>query len=389
MKKTKGYKMIGTKNGLNVYEATIEVGTNIDGKRTRVKRRHKGNAESAQIWYAKLIEEYYHKSNSTNINELSFEEYSNIFIEKYCIPNVSKVTLKGYKNYIRGVMPYIGKYKLNKITPYMLDNMYQKIKSGRKNKELSPKTMLHYYNMVNLLFKQAKKWKLIDVNPNEDATCPKVQRKKRNFYDIEQVQKLFKCLEKENIKYRTIITLTLVSGVRRGELCALRWSDVDFDNQTICIDNSLKVISGVVDEEKAKTEFSIRTIYLDNNTMELLKQYKSWQEGYKLFVGSKWQEENRVFTDIHGKHIHPSTCNKILQKVVSKYNLPNITFHELRHTCATILNSQGVDPKTISEILGHANPIISMNLYTHSLEQCKKNSANIFAELQNKAHSVV
>ena len=85
MKKSKGYKKIGTKNGLNLYETIIEVGTNIDGKRVRVKRRHTGNSESAEIWYAKLVEEYYHKSKKININDMTFLEYSNLFIEKYCI----------------------------------------------------------------------------------------------------------------------------------------------------------------------------------------------------------------------------------------------------------------------------------------------------------------
>ena len=329
MKKSKGYKKIGTKNGLNLYEAIIEVGTNIDGKRVRVKRRHTGNSESAEIWYAKLVEEYYHKTKKININDMTFLEYSNLFIEKYCIPNVSKITTKGYKAYIKVMIPYIGNYKLNKITSYMLDNMYNKIKKGQKGKELTPKTMLHYFDLVNLMFKQAKKWKFIESNPNEDATRPKLQKKKRNFYNIEQVQSLFNCLNNENIKYRTIIILTLVSGVRRSELCALRWSDIDFINKTLYIDNSLKVIDGVVDEENAKTDFSIRTINLDNNTIELLKEYKAWQDGYKLYMGNKWKGTDRVFTDKYGEHIHPCTCNKILQKIVNKYNLPKITFHEL------------------------------------------------------------
>lgn len=383
MKKSKGYKKIGTKNGLNIYEAIIEVGTNIDGKRVRVKRRHTGNTESAEIWYAKLIEEYYHKAKKVNINDMTFAEYSNLFVEKYCIPNVSKITTKGYKANIKVIVSYIGNYKLNKITPYMLDNMYHKIKKGRNGKELTSKTMLHYFDLVNLMFKQAKKWQFVEYNPNEDATRPKLQKKKRNFYNIEQVQNLFSCLDNENIKYRTIIILTLVSGVRRSELCALRWNDIDFINQTIYVDNSLKVIDGVVDEENAKTDFSVRTINLDNNTMKLLEEYKKWQDGYKLYMGNKWKEENRVFTDKYGGHIHPCTCNKILQKIVRKYNLPKITFHELRHTCATLLNSQGVDPVTIKERLGHSNINITLDIYTHALEQNKKDSVKVFSQLQN------
>lgn len=383
MGKNKGYRKIDTKNGLNIYETVIEVGYDIDGKRKRIKRRHTGNNESAEIWYANLVKEYYHKSNKIHITDMTFRDYSNLFIEKYCISNVSKITLRGYREYLKVILSFIGDYKLTNITTFMLDNMYQKIKKGQKGKELSSKTMLHYFNLVNLMFKQAKKWKFIDINPNDDATRPKLQKKKRNYYNLEQVLTLFNVLSQENIKYRTIITLTLVSGVRRSELCALRWNDVDFTKQTIYIDNSLKVINGEVDEEKAKTDYSIRYINIDDNTMTLLKEYKKWQESYILLIKDKWQGTNRIFTDIHGKHMHPDTCNSILQKIITKYNLPHITFHELRHTCATLLNSQGVDPITIKERLGHSNINITMDIYTHALESNKKESANIFAKIQN------
>lgn len=387
MSKNKGYRKIDTKNGLNIYEAVIEVGYDIDGKRKRIKRRHTGNNESAEMWYANLVKEYYHKSNKINITDMTFRDYSSLFIEKYCIPNVSKTTIKGYRGYLKFIIPLIGDYKLTSITTFMLDNMYQKLKKGQKGKELSSKTMVHYYDLISLMFKQARKWKFIEINPNDDATRPKLQKKKRNYYNMEQVQALFSALSLENIKYRTIITLTLVSGMRRAELCALRWSDVDFINNTIYIDNSLKVIDGEVDEEHAKTDYSVRYIDIDSNTMEILKEYKKWQDGYMVYMGNKWQGTDRIFTDKYGKHIHPCTCNKILQKIITKYKLPPITFHELRHTCATLLNSQGVDPVTIKERLGHSNINITMDIYTHALEDNKKASVCVFEKLQNNTIS--
>ena len=122
---------------------------------------------------------------------------------------------------------------------------------------------------------------------------------------------------------------------------------------------------------------------------KLLKEYKAWQDGYKLYMGNKWKGTDRVFTDKYGEHIHPCTCNKILQKIVNKYNLPKITFHELRHTCATLLNSQGVDPVTIKERLGHSNINITLDIYTHALEQNKKDSVNVFAQLQNNTKNTL
>lgn len=387
MNKSKGYKKIDTKNGLNIYEAVIEVGYDINGKRKRIKRRHTGNNASAEIWYAELVKEYYHKSNKINLTDMSFRDYSNIFIEKYCIPNVSKITIKGYRQYLKCILPLIGDYKLTNITSFILDNMYQKIKKGQKGKLLSSKTMVHYYNLVNLMFKQARKWKFIEINPNEDANRPKLHKKNRNYYNIEQAQDLLNVLSQENIKYRTIITLALVSGMRCAELCALRWSDVDFIKNTIYIDNSLKVIDGEIDEERAKTDYSVRYVYIDIKTMELLKEYKKWQEEHILSLGDKWIGTDRIFTDIYGKNIYPCTCNKILQKVIKKYNLPHITFHELRHTCATILNGTGVDPIVVKERLGHSNVNITMDTYTHALESNKKASVDVFDKLQSNVNN--
>ncbi len=383
-KSNKGYKKIGTKNGLTIYETYIECGFDkITGKRKRIRRRHIGNRESAELWYADLVKKYYHKTNKINLTDMTFREYSELFINNYCIPHVSRITTKDYKQMLKSILPFIGNVKLNKITTFMLDTMYQKLKIGKNGNELSSKTMSHYYNLMSVMLKQAKKWKFIENNPNEDASRPKVEKKKRRFYNREQVELLFKCLENENIKYRTLITLALVSGARRSELCAIRWSDVDFENKTIFIDNSLKIIDGEVDEEKAKTPYSVRYVNIDDVTMQLLKEYKKWQDEYICNMGEKWLGTNRVFTSVRGKHMHPDTCNKILQKIIAKYGLKKISFHNLRATCSTLLNSEGVDPVTIKERLGHSNAQISMDLYTGSLESNKKASANIFAQIQH------
>ncbi len=383
------YKRIGTKDGIGHYEIIIEAGYDIHGKRQRKRFREFGTKEEIEIKHAEYMKKYYHKGKKLNLNNFTFKEYTEIFIRDYCEPNISKVTLKDYKQMLNTIMLYLGNKKLNKITSHDLDIMYNTIRKGKKGKELAPKTMSHYYNLMSLMFKQAKKWKYIEINPNEDAVKPKLVKRKRNCYDKEQVMTLLKCLNNENIKYRTIIALTLKSGIRRSELCALRWNDIDFINNTIYIDNSLKVINGVVDEEKAKTEYSIRTIHLGNGIMSLLQEYKNWQDEYIISLGDKWQGTNRVFTSPNGQHMHPDTCSDILRKVIRKYDLPKITFHELRHTCASILNSNGIDIKTISETLGHSNVDITMNIYTHSFTQNKIECANVFDRLDEEINNSI
>ncbi len=383
-------KRIGIKNGVSLYEITIECGCDsITGNRVRKRKRFSGTKTEAELFEAKLKKQYYHKGEKMNLNDLTFKEYSEKFINNYCVPNISKITTKGYKQMLVKILPLIGDIKLTKLNSFMLDTMYQKIKvSGKNNQELSPKSMLHYYNLISVMLNQAKKWKFIENNPNEDAIKPKLVKRKRHFYDNEQAIHLLECISKENIKVKTLITLALYTGARKSELCAIRWPDIDFEEKTLFIDNSLKVIDGVVDEEKAKTEYSIRYVDLGDNIITLLKEYKEWQDNYIVEMGSKWIGTDRVFTAINGKHMHPDTPNKILQKVLTKYDLPKLTFHELRHTYASILNGNGIDAKTISEQLGHSNTSITMNIYTHSFDNKKRESAKVFDTLQKSVNSV-
>lgn len=138
------------------------------------------------------------------------------------------------------------------------------------------------YNVIKDMFNQAIRWGIMDKNLNMKASKPKREHKEKNFYNVSQVKKLLDVLENESIKYRLLIVLALDSGARRSEICAFRWSDINSDTRMMSITKSLKVVERVVDEKTTKTESSIRTIKLSESTINLIKEYKKWQEAYKL-----------------------------------------------------------------------------------------------------------
>ena len=360
----------------NKFKITIELGYDILGNRKRKIERFSGTKNEAVIREAELKKQYYHIGNVSNISDLTFEEFSQIFMAKYCA-NIGLITKDGYEKSLKRILPIIGKIKLNKITPLILDNLYLKLKIGEKGQELGYHSMYSFYKLINVMFNQAIKWELLDKNPNLKANKPKREKKERNYYDLEQAQKLITCLEKENIKYRALITLALDSGARRSEICALRWTDIDFKTNTIKITKSLKVVKGVVDEATTKTDSSKREIIISNTTMEILKEYKKWQDSIIAKKGKSWNNENRVFTSKDGNYIYPTTCDHTIKKIVKKYNLAPISFHELRHTSASILIYKGINPKAVSERLGHASTDITMEIYSHVFDVTKKASANI------------
>lgn len=369
----------------NKYKITIELGYDILGNRKRKTINFTGTKQEATKKEAELKTEYYHIGESKRISDLTFEDLSTLFIEKYCKPNISVVTIHGYKKSLARILPIIGNKKLKDITPLVLDNMYQKLKIGKTGKELGYESMYNLYKVVNVMFNQAIRWEIMDKNPNLKANKPKKIRTEKCFYDLNQVKKLLDVLDNESLKYKALIVLALDSGARRSEICALRWLDIDFDTRMMSITKSLKVVEGVVDEKTTKTESSIRTIKLSESTINLLKEYKEWQEAYKKVYKRRWTgKDNRIFTSVDGGYMHPSTCDHIIRKIVKKYNLDHISFHELRHTCASLLINSGIDPKTVSKRLGHADTSITMEIYTHVFQESKNACADRFDDMMKK-----
>lgn len=365
----------------NKYKITVELGYDILGKRKRKTEIFNGSLAEVKIREAELTKKHYRKSNTANINDLTFEQYSKVFLKRYCQDNISLVTMSGYQDSLKRILSIIGKIKLNKVTPYILDSMYQELKVGKKKQVLGYHSMYEFYKLINVMFNQAIRWELLDKNPNLKATKPKKEKKERRYYDLEQVNTLLSCLENESIKVKALITLALDSGARRSEICALRWNDIDFNTNYLKIDNSLKVVKGVLDEKEAKTQASNREIMISNATIKVLKEYKEWQDEYKKQMGSSWKENNRVFVSKFGDYMHPDTCDKIISKLIIKYNLPHITFHELRHTSASVLIHKGINPKAVSQRLGHASTDITMEIYSHTFDITKKESAIAFDEI--------
>ena len=371
-----GYKQIGTdKNGVKKFRITIELGKDLFGKRDRYYETFYGTVADVKIRDAELTKKYYHTGNVANVKDITFAQYSDLFIKKYCEGNIGLTTINNYKRLLKYILPYIGHFKLTKINHIILDEMYKKLRQGVKGKELSYNSMYDYYKIINVMFNQAMNWEFIDQNPNLKVKKLKKEKTEQKFYDLEQVSKLLSCLENENIKYKALIILALDSGARRGEICALKWNDLDFNTGSLKIDNSLKVVKGIVDEKKAKTESSNRIIYLSSATLDVLKEYKKWQDNYIQKIGKQWKNENRIFTDEFGGYMNPGTCYRIFTKITKKYGLEHIRFHDLRHTSASLLIHKGINFKAVSQRLGHSNINITNDIYTHIFESDKVKSA--------------
>ena len=252
------------------------------------------------------------------------------------------------------------------------------------NKEptLSNKTILHHHRLISSILEKAVKWQVISSNPCKRVEPPKATRKEAAYLDEVQVQELIECLSSEPLQYRAMILLLLYSGMRRGELCGLEWSDIDFKNCLIDINKSSLYLAerGIFNDE-TKTQSSNRVIKMPYDIMQTLIEHRKEQLQTKLNICDKWINSNKVFTQWNGKPIHPDTLTNWFSDFIKRNDLPPIHLHSLRHTNATLLIASGTDLRTVSKRLGHSNMTTTSNIYTHAIKSADERAAEVLSDI--------
>ena len=247
---------------------------------------------------------------------------------------------------------------------------------------LSPKTIVEHHRLISTVLDQASKEALIPFNVASKATLPKVQKKEVNYFQPEQVSAIREALEREPIKWKTLVHLLLITGARRGEVLGLKWDKVDFEGNRIHICNNVLYASDCgIYEDTPKTATSDRYISLPAETMQLLRQYRAWQSGERLRLGGYYQDQGFLFAQDSGKPMHPDNVNVWLRNFSKRHNLPHINPHAFRHSMASLLYFNGVDSVSISKRLGHAQVSTTANIYAHVMEAADKKNADILASV--------
>lgn len=250
----------------------------------------------------------------------------------------------------------------------------------KNKKPLSNKTILEHHRFISVVFNQAEKEMLVQYNPVERATPPRVEQKEANYFEAEDILKIRECLEKEPIKWRTDVHLLLITGARRGEILGLKWDKIEWAENQIHIDNNLLYCCdrGIY-EDSPKTKQSKRYIKLPQETMALLKKYKEWYDEQAQIWGSLWKNTGFVFVQEDGSPMDPSSLTNYCGTFSKKYGLPHINPHAFRHTMVSLLYYNGVDTITISKRLGHSKVSTTTDKYGHIMARADEAAAECIA----------
>lgn len=385
--------MAGTieKRGQTSYRLTVTNGYDAAGQQIRHRKTVQASSDRAAEKLLAIFIGEVERGQIANTGKMALRDFFTYWERNYALPQHAPKTISFNRGLFKRIDQALGHKRLDKITPKNLLDFYQNlrepVKTVRKKQTdptippvpeyLSPNTIRKYHVLLHTLFEKATQWQFTAYNPVDKVEPPKSSFNLKQIYDEETTGEFLLALQAEELKYRLMALLSITTGMRRGELFGLEWKHIDFDAETIRIEQTSQYLpeKGIFTKEP-KTRGSKRVITAPGSVMQLLKQYKAEQNTNRLKMGDKWQESGRIFTTWDGRPAHPDSINTWLKKFAASHNLPAITPHSFRHMAATYLITSGTDLRTVAGKLGHNNSTTTQIVYSHLLKSAEKETAS-------------
>jgi integrase len=295
-------------------------------------------------------------------DNLTVGEYLDRWLNDSVRDTVRQRTWERYEQFVRvHLTPALGKIKLAKLTPAHVRGLYRdKLNSG-----LAPRTVLHIHRAFSKALKQAAADGLIPRNPAAPVKPPQPRGEEIRPLNREQIRVLFDAASGDRLEALYIVAVT--AGLRRGELQGLKWDDLDLEAGMLQVRRTCSEPKGGHIFEAPKSGKG-RNIRLTQSAVAALRIHRRRQLEERMYKADLWQEQGLVFPSTVGTPLWGGNLNRAFKATLQRAGLPKSTrFHDMRHTCATLLLMQGVNPKFVQELLGHADISLTLNVYSHVL----------------------
>ena len=274
------------------------------------------------------------------------------------------------------LIPALGRLSLQKLTPQKL----QSFLNERHSTGLSPATIKHINATLRAALSQARRWQLVHQNAAKLVTLPRSVRYQATVLSPDQAKTFLESVA--GTREEGLFTMALTIGLRRGELLALRWSDVDLEKGTLQVNHSLeRVRKGGLRLADPKSARAVRNLRLPHVCLSALLRHRELQAEERQWAGSKWHDVDYVFTSSIGTPIQPEKVTRLFAASLKIAQLPKVRFHDLRHSCATLLLALGVHPKLVQETLGHSTFQLTMDTYSHMIPALRNEVADRMDEI--------
>ncbi len=352
----------------NKYSIVVDIGRDHNNKRKQKWFSGYERKKDAEDDLPNVISKL--KKGYTDPANMTMEEYFNQWLERKK-STVAPGTYEHYESYMRKhIIPGLGRWKISKLESYHIQSFIDEV----NDKELSQRSKKHIYRILSSALLKGKKYG-IKEGIMEDIEAPKVDKQEIEYWSEDEVIDFMSNLKSKN--HAMPILLSLATGMRRGEVLGLKWNKVDFANNTISVTHQLKK-----DDEgkwelssQLKTSTSYRTIEIDDDTIEILKEHKRQQLKDRMICGEDYQNLDLVCATSTGGYIRPTYLRTVFKRTLEKSDVKKISFHGLRHTHATLLLKSGVHPKVVQERLGHRSIQTTLDTYSHVIPGIQKIAA--------------
>lgn len=347
----------GVKEFAELFEASVHNGLYVPGK------RQKNGVNPFGMTVGSFATEHYFKSVSGHL---------------------SPTTVKFYHSVIEDIIiPSFGKIRLSDITSKHLQALIDYLSAGGSRadksnaKPLSAATVKRYTTVFSSLMTEACRMGFIEENKlhNGAVRYPKIKKAPVKAYDQDEAAMFIEGLEDETPLTRALLMTALLMGLRRGEIVALKWEDIDFKNQTLSINKSAYKVKGKPHALKApKSNNSVRTVYFSDMYAKALLEWKDHQESEKALAGESWNEQGFVFTDTKGDMFSLYALTELCSDYEERKGLRHLKLHGLRHTCGSLLVKNGADLETVKAVFGHES-IRTTEQYLTPYDSSKRQAA--------------
>lgn len=287
------------------------------------------------------------------------------------------------------ILPHLGSIPVAKLRPAKVNEWKNALieSGGRNGAALSGKTARHAFTLLNAALRRAVREELAGRNVCESADAPEVRRKELKALDESEISRLLAIAR--GTRWEHFVAIALGSGARRGEILALSWHGIDLDARTMRINGSMSQIAKRVFLKGTKTDRA-RVVPLSRTMVAALKSQRALQAADRLAIGSAYVVEPSapVFTSEIGERLTPKSATNAFARLAKLAKVSTTSLHALRHTAASFIIGSGIDARTAATILGHANPSVTLNTYSHTLKGAEAAAIDVLAERLERAVAI-